>query len=409
MSLKDYLVPKKAKPVVQVQEKRPVVHSHPLGQYLFANDCICNFAISGNGPYQRVVVDVLREMQGVFPVIILHGNDAGIMGISAAISQEKFGPDDRYFWVCGNGSFEPLLGIEEMELTKILQDLAKLAGYTCSSHFPKVVTGHLSLLEYMRCECSLSALYYLCSFKSLAKFQKNINMLDCSEAEKEELIWQLGLSSEANREQFDIFREVILRLAHESKISGWTPDQLVGKMNISTAIREKATLLLSVDSMCSPFLMQYLCWELKYHNHENFFLLIDDVPLKDSGISELLGLSSVGFRFGILSKNIVGMMDDKESKLELVAEKVHRLILFKHSMDTTAQTLADLIGKDYVERKTTTMGSDRGWLNITPDRKTKTIATTKEMIHRVETRDIINLEPNRAIIFDTLTNKIFRY
>ncbi|MBR6826131.1 MAG: hypothetical protein IKM59_06245, partial [Oscillospiraceae bacterium] len=266
MAGKNSIIPNQDGPLDNPRKRKPLP-SHPLGRYLFADHSICNFAISGAGPLQAVVTDELRVTQGVLPVIILHGNDTNMMGLSATLWQEKYGNgngnNNAPFWVCGNGSFEPFLGMDPMDVADTMQLLARNAGFECTAHFNEVVQGHLHVLSHLGCDCCLSGLYYLASFKNLAEFESNINALNCSENEKQAILWELGLSDRENKKQFDIFRNVILRLAHEAKNSGWTPDNVLGTMNISTAIQNRATLLLNIDSNRSEYLMQYICQELR--------------------------------------------------------------------------------------------------------------------------------------------------
>lgn len=409
---KNFLLPKRGEDGV-ARQKRRQVSSHPLGKYLFSGETLCNFAISGNGPSQAVVTDLLRRTMGEIPVIILHTNDNLLMGQTASIWQEKFGANDELgnaaFWVCGNGSFEPFLGMDEMDLVDTIEQLARTAGYTCTAHFQNVIRGHLHLLDKLGGSHCLSGLYYLCSFNNINEFQGNINALNCSNGEKQSILWELGLLDDNHREQFNLFRNVIMRIAHEAKNSGWTPNNAIGRMNISTAIEKNATMLLSVDSNRAEYLLQYLCQELTIHNQKQFLLLIDNVQLENTGICTLLKTSKLGFRFGLLTENLVEMIGGEKNELERVAEKIHRLILFKHGMDTTAQALSELIGKEEIEKVSTGRNEDRRWLGWRPERQGKTVTTTKEKEFRVQSKEIIELTPGRAIVFDALTNGIIRY
>lgn len=381
-----------------------------LGPAFFCENSICNFAISGQGNKEHMISHVLGAAAGRLPVIVLHNNNHGIMAEIASVWTREFGSldyaEEGPLWSCSTGEFEPFLGLEEQDIIHILKNLLEAAGYTATASFERVVKAHLTILRHMDCPYSLSGLYYLCSFEDLEEFQDNILALDCSNMEKNRIIANLGLADDKDREQFEQFRSMICQMAYEAKKSGWTSDGSVGSMSITTAIQKRAMMTLSISATKSSFLLAYLGQELQLHSDEPCLLLILDVRLENSGILPVLGDAGSDFRFGILSSNILDMISSDVDEAQRFCENFDLIVLLRHNVATTAESLSALLGSEEICKESRTSGSGKEYFAWLPGSKHKSVTYTVEEQRRVKPDQILGLMDNQAILFRTASNEI---
>lgn len=376
----------------------------------FFEGAVRNFAISGQGNKEHMIAHVLGAVAGRMPVVVLHNNNNGMMAEIASVWTQEFGSldyaEDGPLWSCSTGQFEPFLGMEEQDIVQILKNLTDVAGYTATASFERVVKAHLSILRHMGCAYSLSGLHYLCGFEDLEEFQSNILALDCSPMEKNRIIANLGLSSEKDREQFEQFRSMIFRMAYEAGKSGWNPDGEVGSMSITTALKNRAMMTISVSATKSPFLLAYLGQELQLHSDEQCLLLIDDIYLEHSGILSVLRETGYDFRFGILSSNILEMISKDTAEAQRFCENFDLIVLLRHNVATTADALSVLLGNEEITKESQTSGSGKEFFAWLPASKHKSVTYSVEEQRRVKPDQILDLMDGQAIVFRTDSNEI---
>ena len=381
-----------------------------LSPEFFFEDTVCNFAISGQGNKEHMISHVLGASAGRLPVIVLHNNNNGMMAEIANVWTQEFGSlsyaEDGPLWSCTTGQFEPFLGMDEQDIIQIFKHLTTVAGYTATASFERVVKAHLSILRHMDCAYSLSGLYYLCGFDDLEEFQSNILALDCSTTEKNRIISNLCLANEKERDQFEQFRSMISRMAYEAKKSGWNPDGEVGSMSITTAIRNRAMMTLSVSATKSPFLLAYLSQELQLHIDERCLLIIDDVYLENTGILSVLREAGFDFRFGILSSNILEMISSDMEEARRFCENFALIVLLRHNVATTAEAVSVLLGVEEIVKQPEAAGTGKELFAWLPGTKHKTVTSTEEDQLRVKPDQILELRDGEAIVFRTGTNEI---
>lgn len=405
---------KTAVPALITKKRNGLMHSRDLADklesYLIYEGKPCNFAISGQGDKEHLIKHVLGYCFKRLPVIILHNNNHRMIAKVAQVWQEDFESleyaDGGPLWCCDNGAFEPLLGMDEMDIVHTLINIAQVMGYKCTAAFEKVVKAHLSILRHAGCEYSLTGLSYLCSFEDLEEFQSNILALQCSPSEKNQILANIGIANEKDREQFDQFRSIISRLAYDAGKSGWSTDGEVGCMSISSAIQNNAVLTINVSSSKSPYLLAYLGQEMKLHLDESVLLLIDEVNLSGSGIPEILKDASWEFRFGLLGTNVMNMIDKEKTVAQEFCEKLELIVLTKHRTAPTAGAYSELFGTVEVDKQTTTMSRGKEFWAFLPDHEGESVSFVKDDRPRVRVEQIMNLLDNQVILFDTDTNGV---
>ena len=317
-----------------------------LDRYFYWEDRVCDFAISGQGADLSLLYNMLYREAGEQPIIIVHSNKASAKAEAALVWTNKFGSlnEGGTIWSGDEGGFEPLLGMEEMDIVRVLHRLAEVLGMNCTPRFDKVVSAHLKILKAMGCAYCLSGLHYLCGFEDLREFQGNIMKLDCTESERNLILANLGLNNPQYAEQFDLFRMLVRQLAHEARSSGWKNDGETGSMNLTTAIAEGAMLLLNVSGSRAPLVLAYLREELRLNAHREFLLIIDEVCLKDTGIVPILSEAGNGFRLGLLGSNILKLIDSEKETAQSFCGGLNLLILLKHRVAPDAEKLVELLG-----------------------------------------------------------------
>lgn len=404
-SNKSLMIPKKTKRFFSGSDL-----ADKLSSEFFFEGAVCNFAISGQGNKEHMISHVLGASAGRLPVIVLHNNNNGMMAEIANVWTQEFGSltyaEEGPLWSCSTGQFEPFLGMGEQDIIQILRQLTDVLGYQATPSFERVVKAHLSILRHMGCPYSLSGLHYLCSFEDLEEFQNNVLALNCSPAEKNRIIANLCLANEKEQEQFEQFRSMISRMAYEAEKSGWTPNGEVGSMSITTAIRNRAMMTISISAAKSPFLLAYLAQELQLHIDERCLLLIDDVYLENSGILSVLRETGFEFRFGILSGNILEMISSNLEEAQRFCEKLDLIVLLRHNVDTTADALSALLGNEEIVKETETAGVGKEFFAWIPGTKHKAVARSLENERRVKSERILDLRDGEAIVFRTGSNEI---
>lgn len=381
-----------------------------LHSYLIFEDMPCNFAISGQGDKEHLIKHVLGHCFKRMPVIILHNQNHGMLSKVAQVWQEEFESleyaDGGPLWSCDHGGFEPFLEMDDEDVVQILVELAQVAGYSNSAVFEKVVRAHLKILHHAHLDVSLTGLHYLCSFEDLEEFQNNIMALECSLGEKNQIMASIGIIGDSKTEALDNFRSIISRLSYQAAKSGWSQDQAVGCMNITTAIQNNAVMALNVNSSNAAFLLAYLGHELRLHLGQNLLLLIDEVNLTGTGIPAVLKDAAWDFRFGILGGNVLDLMDSDTETAQKFCEKLDLMILTKHRTATVASPYSDLIGTVQAEKQTTTYSRGKEFLAFLPDHENESRAYTLEDRPRVRVDQIQNLHDKQVILFDTSTNGV---
>lgn len=382
-----------------------------LGGYLYERDRLCSFAVSGTGPRELVVEKLLDAAVGNVPVLILHNNNPALQQVAANAWISKFEAmetDRGVLWLCDQGDFEPFLGMGEMDTVRALRAMASRLEYQCLPRFDRVVRAHMRILELLECPVSLSGFYYLCQFHDFEELHGNIMQLPCTPGEAAGIWADLGVERNDEDGQLDLFRNLVAQLGHEAKSSGWTADTNVGSMNCITALSHNATLSLWISNSGQSLLLDYLYQELEACAQSEFLLLIDGVQLGASRIPALLSGVNAGFAFGLISENLVEQLGGRENTLQFAA-KLERFVFLKHSVASTAGVLAELMGKEDMQRASQNKGTGRGFWNILPQNAMSGVTITTENRFRVMPEAITGLGDGAAIVFDTVTDEIIFY
>lgn len=387
-----------------------------ISRYIAGNGELNNFLISGGKNIfdrHRPIDNVLKLIVGKMPVIIIHSNNNYIEEMVSGV-WKLLSPgleDTMPLWICNslNSTFEPFYGMNKMQIVNTLRQLSLKLGYTVTPRFEKVVNAHLSILDVLEIPYSLSGLSYLCQFDDMGEFHTNIMSLPCEENIARRIWSNLSIDDGIASEQFDLFRAVINNLAHDAEQSGWNSDNTVCECNCIQAIKNNATFVLSINDMYSSMLFPYLAEELKGQNSTEFFMLFDEVTIKDDVMMNYLTTPNQYFSFGIVSENAVNQVGNDENEFLKLTEKLNSIVLYKHGTGKTAITLSEIFGKYDYTKVEESKGVSRGFFNLFPQNKHDDIKIATENRYRVMPENIIGLKDNQAIIFDISSDQIVYY
>ena len=386
-----------------------------LSGFLFQDGGFSNYLISGGVDADErylPLFDWLDYIVGQIPMVILHNRDIHLEAmVNEAWHRAAEGDYTEKLWTVNddNPFFEPFYGMTDMQITMILRQLAKRLDYTVTPRFERVVNAHLSILKELEIPYSLSGLFYLCQFQDIGEFHDNIMALPCGEASARRIWAELGTEDERGSEQFDLFRAIINNLAMEAQYSGWSPDSSIGEYNCVQAVQSGAVFLLSLDNMHNTLMHAYLAEELKINSHTPFFLMLDDITVKDDGFFEYLCSAGDRTFIGIISENAVEQLGQDEAAFQRLADKMDCLVLLKHSTGKTAEVLSEIIGKyDYTKAETSS-GTSRGFFHFMPRDTHDDIRISTENRYRVMPESITGLQAGQAIIFDVVQDLIIFY
>lgn len=388
-----------------------------LGAVLCQNGNPLNFIISGR--ISQAQFDTLEQLVdtiiGKFPLIVLHNNHPILEQKVANVYERKIQSGtllgDCPLWNIGKDNlvFEPLYGMDEVQIVKVLKRLAIKMDYTVTPRFERIVRAHLRILKEQNVPASLARLQYLCGFEDMQEFQKNIMALPCGPDVARRIWADMGLDNDKNAEQFDLFRNVITNFVYEMKQSGWKPDAEVMRVNALTAIKRCATLVFSVNDVFSDFFFNYLVDELRGNEGKPFFVLLDNVRLDDSYFSEFLIHPSANCRVGVVAENAASLMGRDTENFFRFAEKVHCYILFKHKTSAAASIYSEIIGKFDYTKTEYSEGTQRESFKIIASGHHSDTRYSVENQYRIMPEDIMQLGNGQAYVFDTLTDMVYRY
>ena len=321
-----------------------------LGAYLCTNNVPANFIISGgaspNEKYEPLY-QFLETFIGSYPMIVIHNNDVHMEGLVAQSWQDSGIGDTSPLWIVDqcHPELEPFVGMNDTQVVTTMRQLANKLRYTVTPRFERVIRAHISILKELEIPISLSGFNYLCQFQDMGEFYDNILTLPCGEAAGRRIWADLGADSEDSNNQFDLFRTVISNLAGDCVQSGWNTENSVASKNCLEAIRQNATMLLSVNDLYTELLLPYLVEELKSNSQQPFILLIDGVRINDEHLSEYLRRGNSGCYCGIISENVVDAISGDENEFLRFTERMNCFIFFKHGTGKTATALSEIIGR----------------------------------------------------------------
>lgn len=404
--------------VVANQHLSNVYHSRGrldgLGAYLCANNIPANFIISGgaspNEKYEPLY-QFLETFIGSYPMIVIHNNDVHMEALVAQSWQDSGVGETSPLWIVDqrHPEFEPFVSMSDMQVVTTMRQLANKLRYTVTPRFERVIRAHISILKELEVPISLSGFNYLCQFQDMGEFYDNILTLPCGEVAGRRIWADLGADSEDSNNQFDLFRTVISNLAGDSVQSGWNTENSVATKNCLEAIRQNATMLLSVNDLYTELLLPYLVEELKSNNQQPFILLIDGVRINDEHLSEYLRRGNSGCYCGIISENVVDAISGDENEFLRFTERMNCFIFFKHGTGKTAISLSEIIGRYDHTKVEASQGTARGFFSFLPRDRHEDIRFSTENRYRVMPEEITGLYPGQAIVFDATTDQIIHF
>lgn len=375
-----------------------------------------DFLISGGDEYDRYApvtpaLDLILNEN--LPAVILHSGISEIENIAAYVWNTHYNGDDSLcpLWICNteNRYFEPFYGMNENQIYITCKNLAEKMGYNASGRLMRVVTGHLRILKELDIPYSLTGLNYLCGFYDMGEFRDNVLALPCGVSVAKRIWSDLGVDDDSGSDQFDLFRSIIGSLVNDAEQCGWNPDNTVCECNCITAVRENALFTLKVNETNSPLMLTYLTEELKAANQNQFFLMIDGVRIKDKGFFDLISSTSACRRIGLISENAVDMVGIEKDDFQKFVERIQCLVLFKHRTASTANSLAEVIGKFDYTKLEESYGTNREYFKFLPQGSHNEIRQSTENRYRIMPEEITGLQPGQAIIFDTRYDQIIYY
>lgn len=385
-----------------------------LGAYLCANNVPANFIISGgaspNEKYEPLY-QFLETFIGSYPMIVIHNNDVHMEALVAQSWQDSGVGDASPLWVVDqrHPELEPFVGMNDTQVVTTMRQLANKLRYTVTPRFERVIRAHISILKELEIPISLSGFNYLCQFQDMGEFYDNILTLPCGEAAGRRIWADLGADSEDSNNQFDLFRTVISNLAGDCVQSGWNTENSVASKNCLEAIRQNATMLLSVNDLYAELLLQYLVEELKSNSQQPFILLIDGVRINDEHLSEYLRRGNSGCYCGIISENVVDAISGDENEFLRFTERMNCFIFFKHGTGKTATALSEIIGRYDHTKVEASQGTARGFFSFLPRDRHEDVRFSTENRYRVMPEEITGLYPGQAIVFDATTDQIIHF
>lgn len=385
-----------------------------LGAYLCTNQAPASFIISG-GANTDEKYEPLRQFLGAFtgccPMIVIHNNDKRMAELVEYTWQDTGAADNSPLWIVDQShpEFEPFYGMNDTQVVTTMRQLANKLHYTVTPRFERVIRAHILILKELEIPISLSGFYYLCQFQDMGEFHDNILSLPCGEAAGSRIWADLGADSEDSNNPFDLFRTVVSNLAGDCVQSGWNTENSVASQNCLEAIRQNATMLLSVNDSYTELLLPYLVEELKSNAQQPFILLIDGIRIKDEQLLDYLQRGNSGCCCGIISENAVDAIGGDENKFLQFTERVDCFIFFKHGTGKTAATLSEIMGKYDHTKAVASQGSARGFFSLLPRDRHEDISISTENRYRVMPEEITGLYPGQAIVFDAANDQIIYY
>lgn len=385
-----------------------------LGAYLCANGIPANFMISGGAsPDEKYepLYSFLAAFVGSCPMIVIHNNDMQLQALVAQTWQDAGAEAHSPLWIIDqhNPAFEPFAGMNETQVVTAMRQLANKLCYTVTPRFERVIRAHMFILKELEIPISLTGFHYLCQFQDMGEFHENILSLPCGEAVAGRIWADLGADSEDSNNQFELFRTVISNLAGDCVQSGWNTENRVGFENCLAAIRQNATMLLSVNDLYTELLLPYLAEELKSSAQQPFILLIDGVRINDTHLLEYLRRGNSGCYCGIIAENVVDAIGGDADAFLRFAERMNCFILFKHGTGKTAAVLSEIMGKYDHTKVEASQGTARGFFRILPRDRHEDIRFSTENRYRVMPEEITGLYPGQAIVFDAATDQIIYF
>lgn len=385
-----------------------------LGAYLCADGIPASFMISGGadpGEKYEPLYQFLDAFIGRYPIIVIHNNDAHMEELVAQAWQDAGAGDGAPLWIVNqrNPEFEPFATMSDTQVVTVMRQLANKLCYAVTPRFERVIRAHIFILRELEIPISLSGFYYLCQFQDMGEFHDNILSLPCGETIGSRIWADLGVDSEDSNNQFDLFRTVISNLAGDCVQSGWSTENRIASKNCLEAIRQNASMLLSVNDLYTELLFPYLVEELKGNAQQPFILLMDGVRINDEHLSEYLRRGNSGCYCGIISDNVVDAIGGDENAFLRFAERMKCFIFFKHGTGKTAAALSEIIGKYDHTKVEASQGTAHGFFRILPHDRHEDIRFSTENRYRVMPEEITGLRPGQAIVFDAGTDQIIYF
>lgn len=384
-----------------------------LGAYLCANHVPANFIVSGGAsPNERYepLYQFLDTFIGQYPMIVIHNNDTHMEALISQSWQDTGAEESSPLWLVDqkHAEFEPFFGMNDMQVVATMRQLANKLHYTVTPRFERVIRAHMSILRELEIPISLSGFHYLCQFQDMGEFYDNILSLPCGEAAGRRIWADIGADSEDSNNQFDLFRTVISNLVGDCVHSGWSTENSIASRNCLEAIKQNATMLLSVNDLYCELLLPYLAEELK-SNQQPFILLIDSVQINDEHFSEYLRRDNSGCYCGIISENIVDAISSDENEFLRFAERMDCFIFFKHGTGKTATALSEIIGRYDHTKIESSQGTARGFFSFLPRDRHEDVRISTENRFRVMPEEVTGLYPGQAIVFDATTDQVIYF
>lgn len=392
-------------------------NSLSLGHYICPEGTPVNFAISGNGGAflsERYMPFYLyfESFLGLFPIIVLHNHNNLMEEIAYLTWKEKCEncAENARPLICAvnekNEVYQPFYGMNNMQIVSAFRQIAKDLGYSITPKFEKIIRAHIEILEILRQPVNLSGFYYLTSFNNMEEFYNNIMLLPCGENNAKRIWADISSNGDDENNQLDLFRAVVNNLAEEAETNGWKRESK-SSINCTEAIRNNATLLLSINGYYTNYFFTYLVEELKSAK-KPFLIVIDGINIHNRYLYDYLKNNN-NFIIGLVSDNVVDMLGEKEEDFVRFAEKINSFILFKHGTGKNAVVLSEMIGRCDIVRAEETSGSNKAFFSFLPSGTHKDVHYSKENRYRIMPEEITNLKNGEAIIFNTVTNNIYRF
>jgi len=137
-------------------------------------------------------------------------------------------------------------------------------------------------------------------------------------------------------------------------------------------------------------------------------IVIDGINIHNRYLYDYLKNNN-NFIIGLVSDNVVDMLGEKEEDFVRFAEKINSFILFKHGTGKNAVVLSEMIGRCDIVKAEETSGSNKAFFSFLPSGTHKDVHYSKENRYRIMPEEITNLKNGEAIIFNTVTNNIYRF
>lgn len=383
-----------------------------LSGFVYQNGFPANFVISG-GTNATVryepLYDTVASVIGKYPVIILHSNSEQmerlVLDVTYAAEMEQ------NLWLINDTykEFEPLYGMSASQTISTLRRLAQQLNYSVAPRFERIVRAHISILHELEIPISLSGFYYLTQFSDMGEFHRNIMELPCGELETKRIWADLAIDDDSVNSQFDLFRAVINNLAAEAERSGWNTDNAISRRNLMTALNECKTLVMSIDNNYTELLLTYFSEELRINGNREFVLILDGIEIQEGNFFEYICKPGHNCHIGMVSENIVSQLSGNEDRFLRFAETIDCFIIFKHSTGKTATILSEVIGKWDYTKEEFSQGYSRGAFKMFPRDRHSDVRYSTENRYRVMPEEIIGLQNQQAIVFDTIHDCVIYY